>query len=285
MLWITAMVLTASRNDARAGYRQMTCRRSPTMREHGLAPTRRFAIALTAMVLCGSPARSAELFYMDHDAFTGRYTGPVGPLVLSGDIAPGDYDRLLSKISEDPDRFLTHNKVIVASTAGDAGEAVRIATLLKSLYSEVDVGPLTGRCAGACFLIFAAAAQRSVDGERLLGIDVPVQDTARAFLAENGVPADLLGDGALRAPQDQPTPQEVHWLTQQDLARLGGKSPAFDHFLAGKCAWDDELERAANAGRRSFDDLKPIWACRIGATRAEARKALAAAIKGSAPRR
>lgn len=239
----------------------------------------RLALALAAMVLCGRPARGAELFYMDHDVFTGRYIGPAGPLVLSGDIAPGDYDRLLAKISEDPDRFLTHNKVIMASTAGDSDEAVRIATLLQSLYSEVDVGPLTGRCSGACFLIYAAAAQRSVDGERLLGIDVPVPGAVRAFLVENGVPADLLDDGAQRAPQ------EVHWLTEKDLARLGGRSPAFQRFLAGKCAWNDELERAANADRKSFDDLKPMWACRIGVTRAAARKALAAAIKGSGPRR
>jgi hypothetical protein len=255
------------------------------MREHGPPPIRRLAFALTAMVLCGSPAAGAELFYMDHDAFSGRYVGPVGPLVLSGDVEPGDYDRLLVKISEDPDRFLTHNKVIMASTAGESGEAVRIATLLKSLYSEVEVGPLTGRCSGACFLIYAAAAQRSVDGERLLGVDVPVQGAARAFLVENGVPADLLDDSAQRAPQDQRTPLEVHWLTEKDVARLGGKSPAFEHYLAGKCAWSDELERAANADRKSFDDLNPMWACRIGVTRAAARKALAAALKGSGPRR
>jgi len=242
-------------------------------------------MSFAAMVLCGHPAASAEFFYMDHDAFTGRYVGPVGPLVLSGDIVPGDYDRLLSKIAEDPDRFLTHNKVIVAGAAGDTGEAVRIAALLKSLYSEVDVGPLTGRCSGACFLIYAAAAQRSVEGERLLGIGVPVQDTALAFLVENGVPASLLEDSAQPSVKDQRTPQEVYWLTQQDLARLGGKSPAFERLLADKCAWDDELERAANAGRRSFDDLKPMWACRIGAIRVEARKAFAAALKGSGPRR
>ena len=240
---------------------------------------RRLAISLTAVFLCGSPAGSAELFYMDHDAFTGKYVGPVGPLVISGDIAPGDYDRLVSKISEDPDRFLRLNKIIVASTAGDAGEAVRIATLLKSLYSEVGVNPLTGRCAGACFLIYAAAAQRSVDGEHLLGIGVPVQGMARAFLAENDVPAYLLEESSQRASP------EVYWLTQQDLSRLGGKSPAFELYLAGKCGWDDELERAANAGHRSFDDLKPLWECRIGVTQAAARKALASALKGSGPRR
>jgi hypothetical protein len=62
-------------------------------------------------------------------------------------------------------------------------------------------------------------------------------------------------------------------------------SPAFEHYLADKCAWSGELERAANADRKSFDDLKPMWACRIGVTRAAARKALAAALKGSGPRR
>jgi hypothetical protein len=69
------MVLTASRNDVRAGYRQMTCRRSQTMRKHGLAPTRRFAIALAAMVLCGSSAGSAELFYMDQQNARGGNQG------------------------------------------------------------------------------------------------------------------------------------------------------------------------------------------------------------------
>jgi hypothetical protein len=266
MLCSRAMVLTASRNEVRASYRQMAC-------------------LFAAIALWGGPAGGAELFYLDRDAFTGRYSGPIGPLVLSGDIAPGDYDRLLSKILEDPDRFLAHNRVILASTAGDAHEAIRIAALLKSLYSEVGVGPLTGRCAGACFLIYAAGAERSVDGEHLLGVGIPVGDAARAFLVENGVPATILEAAARRVVQAGHSPEELYWLTSQDLAALGGRSPAFEHFLAVKCAWDDELEHAANAGRRSFDDLKPMWACRLGATQAEARKALAAALKDSAARR
>jgi len=273
---ITAMVLTTSRNDVRADYRQMSCRRSPTARAR-VAVILRLAILAVAL-LCGSPAWSAELFYMDHDEFTGKYVGPVGPLVLSGDISPGDYDRLLAKIAVDPGRFLTQNKVIVAATAGDTGEAIRIAVLLQSLYAEVDVDSMTGPCAGPCFLIFAAAAQRSAGGERLLGIGVPVQGAARAFLIRSEVPAYLLEE-----PPPRP-PAEVYWLTPQDLAQLGGKSPAFAVFLTGRCGWDDELERAANAGRKSFEDLRPLWACRIRVTRAEARKALTAALKGSAPR-
>jgi hypothetical protein len=65
-------------------------------------------------------SHGADFFYMDHDAFTGRYTGPVGSLVMSGDIEPGDYDRLLTKIAENPPRFLSQNTLILASEAGDA---------------------------------------------------------------------------------------------------------------------------------------------------------------------
>ncbi len=46
--------------------------------------------------------------------------GPVGPLVLSGEIIPGDYGRLLAKIAEDPNRFLSQNKLILASGQGNA---------------------------------------------------------------------------------------------------------------------------------------------------------------------
>ena len=61
----------------------------------------RLALVCTIFLLSGAFARSAELYYLDRDAFNNEYVGPVGPLVLSGEIAPGDYDRLLAKIAED----------------------------------------------------------------------------------------------------------------------------------------------------------------------------------------
>ena len=94
---------------------------------------------------------------MDHDPFTNEYVGATGPLVLSGDIVPGDYDRLLSKIAEDEIRFIGQNKLMLASESGDVPEAIKIAKLLRALYSEVVVGPLTGKCVGPCFLIYTAA--------------------------------------------------------------------------------------------------------------------------------
>jgi hypothetical protein len=102
-----------------------------------------------------------SFFYVDHDTFTGKYIGPTGPLLNSGDIARGDYVRLLAKIEDDEDRFLSQNKIIVALTAGGMSEAMKIAKLVKALHSEVGVRPLTGNCVGACFLIYVAASERS----------------------------------------------------------------------------------------------------------------------------
>ena len=108
-------------------------------------------ICLITPALANGPALAAEIFYLDRDAFSNAYVGPVGPLVLSGEIAPGDYALLLAKIAEDQKRFLEQNKLILASSQGNAEEAMKIARLVKSLYTAVSVGPLTGRCAGACF--------------------------------------------------------------------------------------------------------------------------------------
>ena len=105
-----------------------------------------------SFALLAAAAHGAELFYMDHDLYTGKYAGPVGPLVISGDINPGDTARLLAKIEDDENRFLSQNKIIVASNGGDVSEAIKIALLIQSLYAEVTVDPQTGPCLGACFL-------------------------------------------------------------------------------------------------------------------------------------
>ena len=59
----------------------------------------RLALVCTIFLLSGACARSAELYYLDRDAFNNEYVGPLGPLVLSGEIAPGDYYRLLANIA------------------------------------------------------------------------------------------------------------------------------------------------------------------------------------------
>jgi len=237
----------------------------------------RLALVCTIFLLTGAFARSAELYYLDRDAFNNEYVGPVGPLVLSGEITPGDYDRLLAKIAEDDKRFLSQNKLILASSEGNAGEAMKIARLVKALYTQVVVGPLTGRCAGACFLIYAAAVERGTDGENLLGVTRPglaesewvarptteaalledsMQAPVRAFLVENDVPADLVEQVFQRPSTD------VYWLSDNDETALGSKSPAFAKFLEKNCQWTQGLDKAVFRGERPFEDLKAFTDCR-----------------------
>jgi len=258
----------------------------------------RLALVGTILLLSGACAQSAELYYLDRDAFNNEYVGPVGPLVLSGEIAPGDYDRLLAKIAEDDKRFLSQNKLILASSEGNAAEAMKIAGLVKALYTQVAVGPLTGRCAGACFLIYAAAVERGTDGENLLGVTRPglaesewvgrptteaalledsMQAPVRAFLVENEVPADLVEQSFQRPSTD------VYWLSDDDETALGSKSPAFAKFLEKNCEWTAGLDKAVLRGERPFEDLKTYTACRARTTQPEARKALALALKAAAP--
>ncbi|MGD0491801.1 MAG: hypothetical protein ABSC32_09655 [Steroidobacteraceae bacterium] len=257
-------------------------------------------ILLSVSALSSDPAPAAEIFYMDRDAFSNEYVGPVGPLVLSGEIAPGDYAHLLAKIAEDQNRFLSRNKLILASAQGNAEEAMKIARLVKSLYTEVIVGPLTGRCAGACFLIYAAAAQRGTDGENLLGVSRPglaesewaamptaqaalledgMQAPVRTFLSDNEVPPDIV-DAMFERP-----PTDIYWLSEQQESALTPKSPSFAKYLTEKCGWSAGFERAVYQGQRPVDDLQELTACRLRTTQPEARKALALALKDAQPKK
>jgi hypothetical protein len=261
----------------------------------------RIVLCQAALLFMSVPAPAAELFYMDHDPVTGEYVGPVGPLVMSGEITAGDHDRLLSKIMEDQNRYLSLNKIILASDGGDVAEAIKIAALVKSLSATVMVGPMTGRCVSACFFIYAAAAQREVDGARLIGINRPyLVDTevapaaapradgeipdgralrpVRDFLADNGVPNYLIDEMFRHASDD------AYWLSAEDQKKLGFRSPAFDRYLAANCAWSDAIQQEVFARKRPLEDLTQMLKCRARVTEDAARQALAAASKESADR-
>ena len=234
------------------------------------------AFAFAVSLALGASARGAELFYMDHDAFTTQYVGAVGPLVISGDIEPGDFDRVLQKIADDQPRFLAQNKIILASQEGDVAEAIKVAALVKSLHAAVSVGPMTGKCVGACFLIYAAAGERVTDGEHLLG--VYALGPIGTYLAVNGVPQSLAEEMA-RHEAARP-----YWLSAADEQALGVRSPAFAQYLKKNCAWDDTVERSVYAGKRPLADFSALLACRTRVTQADARQALAAALKDQALR-
>jgi hypothetical protein len=247
----------------------------------------RLSYCLLAIFSISAPSAAAELFYMDHDAFTEQFVGPVGPLVFSGEIEPGDYDRLLAKILDDENRFLSENKIILASDGGDVNEAMKIAKLIKSLYSEIIVGPQTGRCVSACFLIYAAAHQRGTEGERLIGINRPyivdsgdariaesnALQNVRVFLQQNEVPDYLIEEMFRHASDD------AYWLSAADEKNLGSRSRALSQYLAEKCGWDDALEHEVYSGKRPLESLTKMWQCRASVTRPDAQRALDSASK------
>jgi hypothetical protein len=256
----------------------------------------RLAAACAILCLFASAVPAAEIFYMDRDAFSNEYVGPVGPLVLSGEIVEGDYARLLARLAEDPDRFLEGDKLILASSDGNAAEAMKIGKLLQSLYTKIVVTPLTGRCVGACFLIYVAAVERGTDSEKLLGAHRPglagsewitlstteaalredaLQTPVRAYLVANEVPPDLI------ETLFQHLPTDAYWLSESDEESLGSKSPSFRKFLAKNCAWNDSLEHAVFT-EKGLEDLKSLTACRARVTQPEAKKALAQALKEQA---
>jgi hypothetical protein len=233
-------------------------------------------LAFSLSIGTGHPPRAAELFYMDHDTLTAQYVGAVGPLVLSGDIAAGDYDRLLTTIAQSEARFLRQNILIVASEEGDVAESLRIGVLMKALLSEIVVDPQVGRCSGACFLIYAAAARRETNGPGLLGVRrLPAVD---AFLRENAVPDAVMAELHGHAT-------DVYWLSAQDEESLGGRSPAFARYLQTKCSWDETVERAVLSGKRAMSELRPLLDCRNRVTRIDAHKALAGALAARAAAR
>jgi hypothetical protein len=246
----------------------------------------RMMIVVGLVALVGPCAvQSAELFYMDHDQVSGRQMGAVGPLVISGDIESGDYQRLLQKIGSDPNRFTSQNKLIVASNSGDVAEALQIAQLIQAMFTRVTVSPQTGPCAGACFLIYVAAAQRSTDADHLLGLQRPAitepagssvdfatatEGHVRDFLVSNDVPTELI------SVMLDAHAEHVHWLSVEEERALGNESAPFRRYVKTHCAKADSAAHARNAGSEAALRLS---ACRDGLSPPQARSVLARILK------
>ena len=189
------------------------------------------------------------------------------------------------------------NKLILASDGGDVTEALKIANLIRSLFTEIIVERRAGRCVSACFLIYAAAHLRGTDGERLIGLNRPyfvdtgtlspanpsaVEGDAlsqvQSFLKDNEVPAYLIEEMFRHASND------AYWLSARDEANLGYKSSSFKKYLAENCAWSESMEQEVYARKRPLEELTQMLRCRARVTQTAAHKALAQAGSKSTSR-
>jgi hypothetical protein len=177
-------------------------------------------------------------------------------LLMKGEIRPGDHDRLI-RFALTNNFYLPLAPAILSSPGGDINEALKIGRLVQSLYMTVDVGPVTGSCASACFIIFASAVDRdAVAG--VVGIHRPYlsRDTlqkltpreaaaaeaaalkdAEAYLRELRVPRHLIDEMFENAST------EIHWLSDEELMHeLGRRPPWYEEFLIARCGLDKAAE-------------------------------------------
>jgi hypothetical protein len=238
-------------------------------------------LILLAFLLSRS-AFALEIKYSHVDPFDGGHMENES-LLLTGEIMPGDYDSLLRVISNDLKRFLSCNRsFVLASLGGDIQEAMKIARFVKGFYAKTIVGAATGRCASACFFIFASGAHR-IAGAGTVGIHRPYVHPrrlaslspsqaealqkdlfrqARLYLQELQIPTNIIDTMFQRASS------EVYWLSDVDLdEKVGICPPWFEQYLIGRCGLDGSTQQMkqkylSTADRQSLaNHLKKVVAC------------------------
>jgi hypothetical protein len=221
------------------------------------------------------------------------HSGPYATLVLRGEIKPGDYDRLFEYAAKN-NVDLHAIPITLASPGGDVSEALKIGQLFKSIYANVAVGPVTGQCASACFILYASAVQRSSAPE-LVGIHRPYLSKERLQTLSPSA-AEALETSALSAAEGylhtlrvpssivdvmfENASTEIHWLNRDELRMLGDRPAWYEEFLIARCGLDKNAETQFLAdpdNRTLFKKLMDVAACGTQLTRQEAIDNLARA--------
>lgn len=116
------------------------------------------AISLACACVGASIQASAATFTTDE----------FGISTMTGEITAGDAERLAAifvAIKPTANYYPYPNLLYLNSPGGDVSEAIRIADLVKMLGISVATVPNgKGACASSCFLIYAAALERSASG-------------------------------------------------------------------------------------------------------------------------
>jgi len=196
-------------------------------------------------------------------------------ITMSGEISSGDADRLASIfVAVKPiyaNFYLFPNSLYLDSPGGDVAEAIRIAELVKVLALSVATIPDgKGVCASSCFLIYAAALERSaagidtlkVEGAKgnlgPLGIHRPyfrshadgpagakrqeqIMSDMRTYLVKASVGHALIDKMMAHASND------IYWLNAEEVRALGSYAPGVEEQLISKCGYNARRESNLNA--------------------------------------
>ncbi len=148
-------------------------------------------------------------------------------LTFDGDIAKGDAELMagLIKTANDDGRIVA--AVRFNSPGGNLVEAVKLAELIRQAHLPTTI-PTGSYCSSACFIAFAAGAQRFVSYGGFIGVhgasDGSGAETVQSgaatvsmarILKDLGVPPVIIGKMVVTPPS------EIVWLTADDLRQMG----------------------------------------------------------------
>lgn len=170
--------------------------------------------------------------FVSSESFAATITSSVskeGKTVISldGEIAPGDAERIKSIIKASNDSGRMVSGIRLNSVGGNLLEGVVLAELIR--FAKIATVVANGaKCASACFVAFAAGADKFASHSAQVGVhgasDQSGRETALSGAAtvgmarvvkELGVPAGIIGKMVVTPPT------EIVWLSPNDLRAMG----------------------------------------------------------------
>ena len=180
---------------------------------------RTFAVSLLLTSIC-SAGQAASVTSPGADGKT--------LLTLSGEIIPGDADRLMAEVKAAMDDRRVIAGILLNSPGGNVAEGFRLARIVRDAKMAAIVAD-GAVCASACFIVFAAGAEKFAGYAARVGVHGAASDRsqhetdqsraatiimARA-VKELGVPPGIIGQMVVTPPN------EVVWLSPDDLRSMG----------------------------------------------------------------
>jgi hypothetical protein len=180
----------------------------------------------------------------------GPMAGVARGLTLSGELLPGDTDRLIELIRRKPvDGWHGLGRVDLAISGGDEKEALRLADALAELYPYIVA---SSDCAGACAIVWLSGAWRLLPDGRI-GLQKPLAPAAapdaqagrlRNYLSKQGLP--LQSYERWQAVRNN----SVYWLSGPEINSTGTWPPYYFEKLAARCPQLDASDESFHALRR-----------------------------------
>jgi hypothetical protein len=149
-------------------------------------------------------------------------------LALSGEITPGDADRLLAEVKGAMNDRRVIAGIRLSSPGGNVGEGFNLARIVRDAKIATIV-PDRATCASACFIVFAAGSEKFADHTARVGVHGAASDRSQhetdqsraatiimaRVVKELGVPPGIIGQMVVTPPD------QMVWLSPDDLRSMG----------------------------------------------------------------